>query len=147
MLIILFAFCIHLRAFFSRFSKVKASIALILQAKYAPSLKEKDAIQLDKLLEYIDKAAYYLVSETDKLKNIENELTLRNLRDEDLDKVYEQDIYLRIDIHPAIPKEICNAKSKLAIKSFLRKHRNELKFKVSRLKLSPSSRGLENFMS
>ncbi|WP_164920677.1 hypothetical protein [Thermosynechococcus vestitus] len=129
--------------------RVQASIALILQAKYAPSLKEKDVIQLNDLLRYIDKAAYYLVVRTQEIDNIEKNLSLGELDD----KAYEQDIYLRIDIHPAIPEEICNAKSKLAITSFLQKHRNELEFKnfknfkVSPLKLRLSSRGLEQFRS
>ncbi|WP_164920673.1 hypothetical protein [Thermosynechococcus vestitus] len=129
-------------------SKVQASIALILQAKYAPSLKENRTIhelKLDELLGYIDKAAYYLVVRTQEIDNIEKNLNL-SLGKLD-DKVYEQDIYLRIDID-RVPEEICNAKSKLAIKSFLRKHENQLKFKnfkVSRLKLSLSSRGLEKF--
>ncbi|BAY52302.1 hypothetical protein NIES2134_100930 [Thermostichus vulcanus NIES-2134] len=128
---------------------VNASIALILQAKYAPSLKENRTIdELDELLGYIDKAAYYLVATTQEIDNIEKNLSLGELDD----KAYEQDIYLRIDIPPEIPEEICNAKSKLAIKSFLREHGNELEsknfnFKVSRLKLRLSSRGLENLRS
>lgn len=124
--------------------KVNASIALILQAKDAPSLKEKDTIELNELLEYIDKAAYYLVATTQEIDNIEKNLNL-SLGKLD-DKVYEQDIYLRIDID-RVPEEICNAKSKLAIKSFLRKHGNELQFEVSRLALRLSSRGLENLRS
>ncbi|BAY52304.1 hypothetical protein NIES2134_100910 [Thermostichus vulcanus NIES-2134] len=125
--------------------KVQASIALILQAKYAPSLKENRTIhELDELLGYIDKAAYYLVKTTEEIRNIEKNLSLGELDD----KAYEQDIYLRIDIHPAIPEEICNAKSKLAIKSFLQKHRNELKFiDVFCLALRLSSRGLQQFRS